>query len=219
MDSRYRDNRTIMSTIQGKPRGYFEKILAMDCETTGLAVNRDDPSFNPDTGEEYQSVSWGFIVANAQTLQPIEKMYLEIQWNGTSVWDSRAQKIHGLSKEHLQQNGFTELEAVEAIGTLIMKHWGPTVRIGTLGHNVATFDLWFLKRLFRRHGIELSFGSRHVDTSSIGFVNWNVFTSDQLFEAVGFDARGDHNALADAEMSLDAARMTKEIFNKCIDND
>ena len=208
-----------MATIKGKPRGYFEKILAMDCETTGLAVNRDDPSYDPEKGIEYQSVSWGFIVANAQTLEPIERMYIEIQWNGESKWDNRAQKIHGLSKEHLAKNGFTEAEAVEAIGTLIMKHWGPTVRIGTLGHNVATFDLWFLKRLFRRHGIELSFGSRHVDTSSIGFVNWNTYTSDQLFEAVGFETRGDHNALEDAEQSLAAARITKLLFNKCLDDD
>lgn len=206
-----------MATIKGKPRGYFEKILALDCETTGLAVNRDDPSFNPETGEEYQAVSWGLIVANAQTLEPIEKMYIEIQWNEESKWDNRAQKIHGLSKEHLKKHGFTESEAVEAIGTLIMKHWGPTVRIGLLGHNVATFDIWFLRRLFRRHGIELSFGSRHVDTSSIGFVNWNTFTSDQLFEAVGFDDRGDHNALQDAEQSLEAARITKLLFQSCIE--
>ena len=206
-----------MATIRGKPRGYFEKILAMDCETTGLAVNRDDPSYDPENGVEYQSVSWGLIVADAKTLTPIEKMYIEIQWNGESKWDMRAQKIHGLSKEHLEKNGFTETEAVEAIGTLIMKHWGPTVRIGTLGHNVATFDLWFLKRLFRRSGIELSFGSRHVDTSTIGFVNWGTFTSDELFKLIGFEDRGEHNALADAEMSLEAARVTKLLFNDCID--
>ena len=65
-----------MATIKGKPRGYFEKILAMDCETTGLAVNRDDPSYDQEKGIEYQSVSWGFIVANAQTLEPIEKIYI-----------------------------------------------------------------------------------------------------------------------------------------------
>ena len=109
-----------MSTQQDKPRGYFERILAVDCETTGLAVNRDDPSFDPETGTEYQAISWGLVVADAQTLKPIEKMYLEVQWNGESKWDDRAQKIHGLSKEHLAANGFTEEEAVEAIGTLIL---------------------------------------------------------------------------------------------------
>lgn len=203
--------------MEGKPRGYFERVLAVDCETTGLAVNQDDPSYNPKTGEEYQAISWGLIVADAQTLTPIEEMYVETQWNGVSVWDDRAQKIHGLSKEYLEKNGFTEQETVEAIGTLIMKYWGPTVSIRTLGHNVVSFDIWFLKRLFRRHDIELRFGSRHIDTSTLGFVNWGTFNSDDLFSAVGFDARGDHNALDDARMSLESARVTKLIFNKCLE--
>ena len=189
----------------------------MDCETTGLASNCDDPSYNPKTGETYQSLSWGFIVANAQTLEPIEELYIEIQYNGTAVWDMRAQKIHGLTQEHLKVSGFTESEAVEAIGSLIMKHWGPTGRIGTLGHNVATFDMWFLKRLFRTFDIELRFGNRHVDTSTVGFVNWETYTSDALFELMGYEARGDHNALDDAKMSLASARITRQLFKKCVD--
>lgn len=206
-----------MASPKNKPRGYYTRILAMDCETTGLASNCDDPSYNPETKEEYQAVSWGLIVADAQTFKPLDELYIEIQHNGDSVWDPRAQRIHGLSKEHLEQNGFTEEEAVEAIGTLIMKHWGPNVSIRTLGHNVATFDLWFFKRLFRRHGIELHFGNRHIDTSTIGFVNWETFNSDDLFEMIGFDARGEHNALEDAKMSLEAARLTRMLFKKCID--
>jgi len=208
-----------MATPKGKPRGYYNLILAMDCETTGLATNCDDPSYNPATDDEYQSVSWGLIVADAQSLKPIEKMYLEIQWNGDSVWDPRAERVHGLSRDHLAENGFTEAEAVEAIGTLIMKHWGPENSIRTLGHNVATFDLWFLKRLFRRQEIELRFGNRHIDTSSIGFVNWETYNSDDLFEVVGFDAREKHNALDDATMALEAARVTRLLFKTCIDNE
>lgn len=206
-----------MSTTEGKPRGYFEFILAMDCETTGVAVNCDDASYDPVTKKEYQAISWGMVVADAQTLKPVEKLYLEVQWNGVSEWDPRAEAIHGLSKEHLQKHGLTEVEAVEAIGSLIMKYWGPTISIRTLGHNVATFDLCFLKRLFRRHGIELAFGSRHVDTSTIGFVNWNVFNSDDLFDIVGLQKRGKHNSLEDALMSLETARITRMLFERCID--
>ncbi len=206
-----------MPTIKGKPRGYFQKVLAIDCETTGLAVNADDPSYNPKTKDEYQSVSWGFVVADADTLKPIEQMYLEIQWNGTSVWDNRAEKIHGLSREHLKENGFTESEAVEALGSLIVKHWGPNVSIRLLGHNVATFDVWFLRRLFRKFGIELKFGSRHIDTSTVGFVNWKTYTSDELFNLIGFKDRGKHNALDDALMSLEAARVTRLLFENCLD--
>jgi len=42
-----------VATVKGKPRGYFQKVLAIDCETTGLAVNADDPSYNPKTKEEF----------------------------------------------------------------------------------------------------------------------------------------------------------------------
>jgi DNA polymerase III epsilon subunit-like protein len=199
-----------MGTIKGKPRGYFEKFLAIDCETSGLKYNSDDPS------DGFQSVSWGVIVADAKTLKPIEELYVEIKWNGESEWAMGAQRIHGLSKEHLEENGMTEEEAVVAIGSVITKHFG-TNALCLLGHNVATFDLWFLKRLFRKFGIELKFGNRHVDTSSIGFVNWEVFTSDALFEEVGYDARGAHNALDDARMALEAARRTRVLFKTVLE--
>lgn len=200
-----------MSTIKGKPRGYFEKILAIDCETSGLKFNADDSS------EGFQSVSWGMIVADAKTLKPIEELYLEIKWNGESEWSERAQQVHGLSKEYLEENGVSEEEAVVAIGNLIAKHWGPEVSIRCLGHNVATFDIWFLKRLFRKFGMELKFGNRHIDTSTIGFVNWNVFTSDELFEVVGLPVRGEHNSLEDARMSLEAARRTRVLFQTVLE--
>lgn len=199
-----------MGTIKGKPTGYYEKFIAIDCETSGLKYNGDDPS------EGFQSVSWGVIVADAKTLKPIEELYVEIKWNGESEWASGAQKVHGLSKEYLDENGMTEEEAVIAIGGLITKHFGVS-SIKCLGHNVASFDIWFLKRLFRKFDIELKFGNRHIDTSSIGFVNWEVFTSDALFEAVGYDDRGAHNSLEDARMALEAARRTRVLFQSILD--
>lgn len=205
-----------MATIKGKPRGYFEKFLAMDCETSGLAINSDDPSYDAHTGEEYQAVSWGLIVADSATLKPIEELYVEIQHNGDAAWDKRAEEIHGLSRSYLEENGFREDEAVEAIGSLIIKHWGPDTSIRTLGHNVATFDIWFMKRMMRRHGIELRFGNRHIDTSTIGFVNFEAYTSDELFELIGHDPRGKHNSLDDARMSLDAARQSRLIVQSAL---
>lgn len=205
-----------MASPKDKPRGYFEKLLAMDCETTGLTFNSDDPSVG------HQAISWGLIVADAATLKPIEELYLEIKWNEDSVaarqkdpsFGKRAEQVHGLSKSYLDENGITETEAVEKIGSLIMKYWGPEVSIRTLGHNVATFDLWFFKRLFRKFGIELKFGNRHYDTNSIGFATFGTFNSDDLFEACGLNARGDHNALHDAKYALESARRIKLIFNK-----
>ncbi len=205
-----------MSTDLTKhPRGYFKYVLAMDAETTGLKWNADDPS------EGHQAVSWGFIVADAHTLKPIEKLYVEIKWNDDSL-DAReadptfgkyAEGIHGLTLTHLEANGISEEDAVVEIGSLIMKYWGDG-NIRCLGHNVATFDIWFLKRLMRAYDINLKFGARHIDTSGAGFINFETFTSDALFETVGFESREDHNALDDAKMALDSARIMRMIFQK-----
>jgi len=200
-----------MATVKGKPAGYFEKVLAVDCETSGLLFNGDDPS------EGFQSVAWGLIVADAHTLKPIEELYVEIQWDGESQWQSGAQKAHGLSKEYLTENGLTEEQAVVEMGALIMRHFGDG-KICLLGHNVCSFDIWFLKRLFRKFKIELKFGARHVDTNSVGFVNWETYNSDDLFELIGFEARGDHNALEDARMSLESARVTRMLFNTLLED-
>lgn len=195
-----------------KPRGYFEKILAMDCETTGLFFNEDDPSYNSKTGQTHQSVSWGFIVADAKTLKPIEKLYIEIKHNGESEWNAKAEHVHGLSKEHLEENGMTQSQAVEAIANLVIKHWGPTGNICTLGHNVVSFDLMFLKRLMRSEGIELRFGNRHIDTFALGQCTIGIFNSDDLFEECGLPVRSKHNAMEDIEYTLESARRIKTIF-------
>jgi hypothetical protein len=207
-----------MATQNGKPVGWFKYVLAMDAETTGLKFNSDDPSIG------HQAVSWGFIVAEAATLQPVEKLYVEIKWNDTSLdareadpkFGKHAEKIHGLTLSYLEENGMDEEDAVTEIGSLILKYWADG-NIRCLGHNVATFDIWFLKRMMRAYDIELKFGARHIDTNGAGFINFETFTSDVLFQEVGFEARDDHNALDDAFMALESARIMRMIFKAGLD--
>lgn len=207
-----------MSKVEGKPRGYFQYLLAFDCETTGLAFNTDDPSIG------HQPVSWGLIVADAETLKPIEELYVEIKWNEESKkrrqenpsFGKKAEQIHGLTYEYLEQNGISEEEAVVQILNLIVKHWGTDVSVRTLGHNGTTFDLPFFRAMLRRHDFELKFGNRHYDTNTVGFVNFGTYTSDDLFDAVGFDTRENHNALEDARMALEAARIIRTIFRSVL---
>lgn len=205
-------------TTKDKPRGYFEYILAIDCETSGLffSSENNNPCFNTKTGQYYQSVSWGIIVADAATLKPLDKLYLEIQWDGKSLWSEKAEAVHGLSKDHLKKHGVTTQEAVVQMANLILKYWGPDNNIQLLGHNVHLFDAVFLDHLMRSQGIPLRMANRHVDTYSAGFATFGTFNSDDLFEAVGFEKRGDHNALADAEQALEAARIIRTIFQQAI---
>lgn len=191
-------------TTNIKPRGYFERLLFIDCETSGLAYNSPDPSYDEATGKTYQAVSWGLVVADAKTLKAIERLYVEVKWDGKSEWSTSAERVHGLSLAYLEENGVTEEEAVVEIAELILKYWGPEGVVCVGGHNVGSFDLHFLRRILTDNGIHVKFGSRVVDTNSIGFGTFGTFNSDDLFETVGVPARAEHNALADA----DAARVT-----------
>lgn len=214
-----------MATIKGKPRGSFDYLLAIDCETTGLCLNHHTPVFNEKTGERHQAISWGVIVADAATLKPVERLYVEVKWNKASKaqrkedssFGTKAEQIHGLDFKYLEKNGIPEEEAVVKIGNLIVKYWGPTVSVRTLGHNVHLFDLPFLRDLFERHDVPLSFGNRHYDTNSIGFATFGTFNSDDLFDAVGFEKRAEHNALTDAEQALEATRIIRTIFKSALE--
>jgi DNA polymerase III epsilon subunit-like protein len=197
------------------PKGYFEKLLAIDCETTGLDWDGDDPS------NGHQAVSWGLIVADAKTLKSVEELYVEIKWNDESKaarkvdpeFSVSAANIHGLTYDYLEKNGITEEEAVVLIANLILKYWGPTSLVKTLGHNVHVFDVPFLRAMFRRHGIDLPLGGRHYDSNSIGFATVGAYVSDALFDCMGFDSRNSHNALEDARMALESVRRVRVLWD------
>jgi len=204
-----------MGNYNDKPRGCFENLLAIDCETTGLDWDADDPS------NGHQAVSWGMIVADGKTLKPIEELYVEIKWNNDSKETKKtdpefgvsAANIHGLTYEYLEKNGITEEEAVVKIANLIIKYWGPTAQVKTLGHNVHVFDVPFLRAMFRRYNIELPLGSRHYDSNSVGFVTVGAYISDALFDTMGFDSRNSHNALEDAHMALESCRRIRVLWD------
>lgn len=205
-----------MTDNNKKPRGSFDFLLAADCETTGIHFDSDDSS------EGYQAISWGLVVADAATFEPIEELYVEIKWNDDQKakraadgnFGKGAEKVHGLTMDYLEKNGVTEEEAAVQITNLILKYWGPKNSPRLLGHNVHLFDYKFLITTLRRHGIELKKANRHVDTSTLGYVTLGAFTSDSLFESVGFDKRGDHNALDDAKMSLATCKLIRTLWDQ-----
>lgn len=191
------------------PRGYFERILAIDTETSGLFMGTDSPAVN-EKGEHFQVVSWGLMVLDAQTLETIEELYIEQQWDGVSKWEPKAEAVHGLSKEYLAANGVTREEAQVQIASLIFKHWGKT-SVVTLGHNSIRFDLPFLEHEAKLAGIDLRFGNRHIDTNTLAFTLFGAFNSDDWFEQLGFKQRGEHNSLEDIRMTVKGLRVSRKL--------
>lgn len=201
-------------------KGKFKYLLGIDCETTGLCFSSDSPVHNPTTGEQHQAVSWGILVIESSTLEVVDELYVEIQWNHHSLmqrtddpnFGAYAERIHGLDLEHLQQHGMPEEEACLQIGSLISKYWSPATSIVTLGHNVHLFDVPFLRGMFRSQDIELRLNNRHVDTNSIGYANWETYNSDDLFETLGYPQRAEHNALDDIKLTLGVVQTTRAIM-------
>ena len=190
------------------PIGYFDKFLAFDVETSAINYNN---KANP--GEGCQIVSIAIIVTDAKSLKPIDKLYLEIQYNGTALWSPEAEKIHGLSKSHLLTNGVSEEDAVLEIGSLILKYWPLKTRIHCLGHNVVGFDIIFLRNLFDKFDMQLNIANRHIDTFTLMHTLLGAFNSEDGFTTIGLSERTEHNAMEDIEMTIETVRRLKLLWN------
>lgn len=189
----------------------FTKFLAIDCETSGMSFG-DDPSV------DHQMVSVALIVSDVKTYKELDTLYLLIKWNGESKWSDKAQEIHGLTKEYLEEHGVDEEEAVIQIVEFIMKHFPTTKPITLMGHNVVSFDKPFLRSILRKFDITLKFSHRALDSFPVGLLAVSAFDSDDLFKNLGFPARKEHSALEDIQLTLKAFRILNKLFRQCIDD-
>ena len=194
--------------------------LCIDWETSGAV-------WGGDSSKEFQGISFGAIVFNTHTFDVVEELYLEIKYDPKWKWSSEAEKIHGLTKEYLEENGITQEEAAIKLVEMILKYWGTNSKVMLLGHN-PEFDRRFTNQLLNEIGIEFSieasgnFDSRieifHVvlDTSALGFITLGLYKSDLLFEKIGFEDRNDHNALQDARQTLMTCKVIRELVKSTL---
>ena len=195
-----------------KPNGYFDKFLVIDCETSGLNFDHS----NPDITDGYQSVSWGMIVSDMKTMKPIDELYLEIKWDGESKWHYKAERVHGLSKAYLEKNGLEEEEAAIKIAQFIASHFDVEDTIVCMGHNVARFDIPFLRKLLTKHGFPFSISHRSLDSSSLAAMTIGTFTSQEMFDELGIERGEVHNALEDCRATLTACRIIRKLFRSSL---
>lgn len=185
----------------------FNKFLAVDCETSSM-------SFGIDPSTNCQMVSIGLIVSDTKTYEELDTLYLEIKWNGESDWSQKAESIHQLSKEYLEENGVDEEEAAVQITEFIMKHFNVSKGITLLGHNVSSFDRFFLRSLLMKFDIDLKFSHRNIDSFTLGLIVLDAYDSDELFRALGYKYRDGHNALEDIRYTLSAVRWMHNIIQE-----
>ena len=192
--------------------------LCLDWETSGAV-------FGGDSAKDHQGLSFGAIVFNTEDFSPVEKLYREIKFKPERYqWQEGAAKVHGMTQEYLEKNGVSQEDAAVDLATLILKYWGPDSKVMFLGHNPG-FDIRFTDQLMNSVEIEFSVERKtnfdswiqlhHVvlDTSATGFITLGLFKSDLLFDRIGFAERGDHNALADAEQTLETCAAIRGLIN------
>lgn len=181
--------------------------LCIDWETSGA-------TWGGDSSKEYQGLSFGAVIFKTNTFEVVETLYREIKFKPDQYkWSEEAAAIHGLTQHYLAKSGITQEEAAQDLLELILKYFG-TSKVMFLGHN-PEFDRRFTNQLTKTVGIEFSVEKteqpcdgrievHHVvlDTSALGFITMGLFKSDLLFDAMGFEERGEHNALDDALMTV-----------------
>lgn len=181
--------------------------ICIDWETSGSDWGKDS-SIN------YQGISMGAVVYNTQTFEVIDTLYVEIKFDDSKYkWSAGAEAIHGLSREHLEQNGVSQTKAAELLARLIIKYFDPQKEVLFLGHN-RDFDVAFTKQLLEPHGLMFKISHTHLDTSGIAYTLTGLHRSDDIFDylKVVDKTRDKHNALDDALMTVDAARRLRLIF-------
>jgi DNA polymerase III epsilon subunit-like protein len=187
--------------------------LCIDWETTGA-------KFGGDSSRDHQGIQFGAVIFRTDTFDEVEALSCKVKFNADKyVWTEGAEKIHGLSRAHLEEHGVTQEEAAEKLLELLVKYFpGQGTKVLVMGHNVD-FDVSFTNQLLQSVGVtftekyaeattDIVVPLHHVrlDTSSLGLITLGIFKSDKLFEAIGFEKRGDHDALQDARMTLQTAQ-------------
>ena len=177
--------------------------LGMDWETSGFSV--------PDYAAKHQGISFGAIIFDFKSLDPVEELYREVKFDATKyLWDAGAERVHGLSQAHLAQHGVTQEEAAVDLANLVIKYFS-TEDIILLGHRVH-FDRAFTQQLTESQGIFINYHPTTLDSASIGAVLMETSKSEEIFQTMGMPPRKAHNSLEDIKYTLESLKRMKEYF-------
>ena len=184
--------------------------LCIDWETSGSFF--DNKIVQTDL---IQGIQLGAAVFNRKTFEIVETLEFDIQFDESKyLWHESAEKIHGLTREHLAAHGVTQETAAIALGNLVMKYWYDTPVL-LYGHNTQ-FDLNFTKQLMVPFDIMFKTAITIVDLSTLGVVLFDIHTSNNIFDLCNLPPRTDHNALEDVKLTIAAFKTLSTLFHDAI---
>jgi hypothetical protein len=194
-------------TITQRPLPKFG--FGIDWETSGS-------TWGSDSTVDYQGLSFGAVIFDLATFEPVDQLYCEIKFDDAKYkWSDGAQKIHGLTREHLAANGMTAEDAAVALMSMFVKYFAPDEFVFILGHH-ADFDIKFTAQLLEPLGIMFKIGATIIDTAGTGLIMFGIHKSEDLFQFLGLPARTTHNALEDIILTLQAAKVMRSIADAAL---
>jgi len=178
--------------------------LGIDWETSGYSY--------PNFASKHQGISFGACIFDLKTFDVAESLYCEIKFKADKYeWNSGAENVHGLSKQHLAEHGIDQEDAAILLASLVHKFIGSTDII-LLGHRVY-FDRDFTNQLMSSVDMEFGYHPTVIDTLSFGTVFLEKTKSDDVFSTLGLPPRGLHNSLEDILCTIESVRKMKAGFN------
>lgn len=182
--------------------------------TFGLAIDWETSGYTAPPGDyaaKHQGISFGAIIFDVKTLESVDAIYHEIQFDEKKyLWESGAERVHGLSRDHLKKNGVKAEVAAADLANLVLKYIG-TDDVLLLGHRVY-FDRSFTVQLMNTVNIQLSYHPTTIDSSSMATILLETSKSEEVFTTLGLPPRAAHNAMEDIIYTLASVKRMKEIF-------
>lgn len=177
--------------------------LAIDWETSGYSL--------PKYAENHQGISFGALIYEVATLDIVDTLYREIIFEDTKYeWSDGAEKVHGITRDHLKLHGVTQAEAAYDLCSMVLKYIG-NEKVPLLGHRVY-FDEAFTDQCTSAIEVQLTYDPIRIDSAAIGLMFLGTGSSDQLFEACGLPPRQAHNSLEDITYTIKSLQAIKNAF-------
>ncbi len=182
-------------------------ILIVDVETSGSTFGTYEETF-----KRYQAIAFGAIVATSDTFEEVASLSIKVKFDASKYeWSAEAEKMHGLSREHLEALGLENEEAAAELAEFILNHFG-TGKVMFANHN-PWFDIEALRQLLEPHGVMPDLHHVVLDTSALGFITMGKYRSNDVFSFFNGERPAVHDALGDARMALGVLRGIREIVN------
>lgn len=190
-------------------------ILCVDVETSGIAFNGRTPVYDESSKEQYAVIQLAAVLLHKTSLREVSSFSRFIRFNSKIFnWSISAQNVHGKSIPFLDKNGVEEKEAAyEFFQWLDSNDIDCFKPIFLMGHNVRSFDAFFLKDMFDRHSLRLQFAARTFDSAALCLLH-DVDDSTELFKKLGIVRGNNHDALEDVRATAEAFRRTKKVIHE-----